>query len=57
MSAGPGDMILEYLKKEDIMNDNIHVIANLYEFDNIGNAIKIKEPIIHSMNKKEIAIK
>ena len=31
--------------------------TNLYEFDTAGNAIKIKEPIIHSLNKHEILIR
>ncbi|MCK4553012.1 haloacid dehalogenase-like hydrolase [Candidatus Pacearchaeota archaeon] len=57
MSAGPGDMIKEYLRQEKRLYENIHVIANLYEFDKNGRVTKIKEPIIHSLNKHETSIK
>ena len=57
MSAGPGDMILEYLKKEKRFYYNVNVIANSYKFDKKGLVTKIKEPIIHSLNKHETSIK
>jgi len=57
MSAGPGDMIIEHLGGEDKLYDNIHIIANLFKFNNEGIAIGIEEPIIHSMNKHEIEVK
>ncbi len=57
MSAAPGDMLTAHLKHEGLLRPNVHVIANLYEFDAAGNAIKIKEPIIHSLNKHEIVIR
>lgn len=56
MSAGLGDMILENLRTKHSLYDNITVISNLFEFDAQGMALKIKEPIIHSMNKHEIAM-
>lgn len=56
MSAAPGDMLEEHLKHEKLLFPNVHVIANLYEFDSAGNAIKIREPIIHSYNKHEVEI-
>ena len=56
MSAAPGDMIVEYLEQNDLMTDNVFVIANRYEFDENGNALKIKEPIIHTFNKQEISL-
>ena len=57
MSAAPGDMIMEYLKYNRLLLPNIYVISNLYEWNKEGNVIKIKEPIIHSMNKDETSIK
>ncbi|MCX6746431.1 MAG: haloacid dehalogenase-like hydrolase [Candidatus Parcubacteria bacterium] len=57
MSAGPGDMISQYLKQENRLDNNIHIIANFFEFDKDGKVIKVKEPIIHSLNKKEILVK
>ena len=57
MSAAPGDMLIAHLKHEGLLRPNVHVIANLYEFDAAGNAVKIKEPIIHSLNKHEVVIR
>ena len=56
MSAGLGDMIEECLRQAGRLYENVHVIANLFEFDAKGNAIQVKEPIIHSLNKHETAI-
>lgn len=56
-SSGLGDAILILLKKKGILFDNIYVITNLYEWDKNGNAIGVKEPIIHSMNKDETSIR
>ncbi len=57
MSAGPGDIILEYLKQNKLMKPNIFVVANKYTFDEKGNAMYVQEPIIHTFNKTEITLK
>ncbi len=57
MSAAPGDMLIEHLRHEGLLRNNVHVIANLYQFDAEGNAVKINEPIIHSLNKHEVVVK
>ena len=57
MSAAPGDMLIEYLKKENLFTENVHVISNRYKFDENGKAIMILEPIIHVLNKAEISLK
>lgn len=57
MSAAPGDMLVEHLRHEGLLRSNVHVIANLYQFDADGYAIKINEPIIHSFNKHEVVVK
>jgi len=57
MSAGPGDMIADYLQKEGKLYRNVHIIAYHYEFDKSGKVTGIKEPIIHSMNKHETVVK
>jgi len=57
MSAAPGDMLNEYLKRNNLLFPNVYVISNLYKWDKNGKAIRIKEPIIHSLNKDETAIK
>jgi len=56
MSAAPGDMLLGYLKQNNLLLENVQVISNLYEFDDSGKAVKIKEPIIHTFNKTEISL-
>lgn len=56
-SSGLGsDAISMYLKKHKELHDNIYIISNLYEWDRYGNAIAIKQPIIHVMNKDETAL-
>lgn len=56
MSAAPGDMLLAHLVKANLLLSNVYAIGNLYDFDHEGNALKIREPVIHSLNKSEIAI-
>lgn len=57
ISAGPGDLINEYLKYENKLFPNIYLIANMFIWGKEGKAISVKEPIIHSLNKHEIEIK
>ena len=56
MSAGLGDVFVRNLEIENSLHENIFVITNLFEFNVDGKAQKIKEPIIHSMNKHEIVV-
>ena len=39
------------------MSDNIHIITNVFEWDENGKALKVLEPKIHALNKSEVAIK
>lgn len=57
MSASIGDMIRLYLEKHGKMYPSIHIISNLFEFDEEGKVIGVKEPIVHSLNKDEVLIK
>lgn len=57
MSAGPGSAIEIMLQEEKLNSENIFIIANIFIFDNHGKVVEIKKPIIHSMNKSEIAVK
>lgn len=50
------DPIMMLFQEEGILYKNIHIISNYYEWDENGNAIGVKEPIIHSLNKDETAI-
>ncbi len=56
-SSGIGDGVLMYLENEGRLYDNVHVITNLYEWDENGKAVGVKKPIIHCMNKDETVIK
>ena len=56
-SSGVGGDIIEMrLKKEGKLYNNIYIVSNSYEWDEKGNAIGVKKPIIHGMNKDETAI-
>jgi 5'-nucleotidase len=57
MSASPGDLLIEYLKQHNLNFPNVYVLANRYNFDSKGQAVKIMEPIIHTFNKTEITLK
>lgn len=57
MSAGPGDMLIEYLKENKLLFPNIYVISNRYDFDSKGKAKEIRKPIIHTFNKTETSLK
>lgn len=53
-SSGLGtDSIYLYLKEKGIIYNNVFIVSNQYIWDKKGNAIGIKEPVIHSMNKDE----
>lgn len=57
MSAAPGTMIEQYLKQDDLLSPNVHIIANTMNFDDTGKFTGITEPIIHSLNKYEVVLK
>ena len=51
-SSGLGkEAIAMYLEKKGRFYQNIYIISNSYEWDEAGNAIAVKQPIIHGMNK------
>ncbi|MFH0739940.1 MAG: hypothetical protein V1819_02450 [bacterium] len=56
-ASGVGEAIKTFFKKSGISLENIHIISNSFEWDENGKAIKVKEPIIHSLNKDETLIK
>ncbi len=56
-SAGIGNLIEGYLKKENKLTPNIHILSNTLKFDEKGNATGYKNKIIHTMNKSETKIK
>ena len=52
-----GDVIKMYLDKKGRMYPNIHIISNSFDWDENGNAVSIRKPIIHGMNKCETMVK
>jgi len=56
ISASVGDMIRVYLSQEWRLSENIHIVSNLFEFDDEGKTIRIKKPIVHCMNKSEVIL-
>lgn len=56
ISGGPAYMIKKMLDLAGLLTDNVHIVANYYEFDKDGYMIGTKKPIIHSLNKYEIIL-
>ncbi len=57
-SDGLGDFTVEFLRKEKLLFNNIHVIANFFNFDENGLAKGYKDDfIIHVFNKNEYVLK
>lgn len=52
-ATGLGEVIPLFLKKEKLWSDNVFALTNTFQWDAKGRAIKINEPIIHSLNKEE----
>lgn len=57
ISGGPAYMIERMLSQAGLLTDNVHIVANYYEFDEAGYMINAKKPIIHSLNKYEIILR
>ncbi len=50
LSAGIGNVIEEFLKKQEIYFDNLYIISNFIKFKN-NNMQKFEGQLLHSMNK------
>lgn len=55
-SAGLGDVIEEILKVASLRRDDQYIVSNHMTFDSHGTAIAFREPLIHSLNKGEVAL-
>lgn len=51
LSAGIGNVIEQFLKKNDCYYSNIHIISNFVPFDKNGNIEEFKGDLIHTLNK------
>ena len=56
-SSGIGNLIEGYLKKENKLTPNIHILSNTFNFNSEGYATGYKNRIIHVLNKSETKIK
>jgi cytosolic 5'-nucleotidase 3 len=56
-SNGVGNTIPMIFEKENMMSGNIHIITNVFEWDDDGKAVRVNEPHIHALNKREVAVK
>ena len=52
-----GDIISMYLEKNIGKNNNIHIISNVLQWGEKGEAAAVRRPIIHVMNKDETMVK
>lgn len=52
ISAGIGNIIVEFLKHSQLLTENVHVISNFLSFED-GVANGVKADIIHCLNKNE----
>lgn len=50
-SAGIGNVIEQFLQKENCYYNNITIIGNFIKFNENGNMIKFSDNIIHTLNK------
>ena len=55
-SSGIGNLIEGYLKKENRLTSNIHILSNTFDFNSEGYATGYKNGIIHVMNKSETKV-
>ncbi len=51
LSAGVGSVIKEFLEEKNCYFDNIFLISNTFIYDENGNAFKLENSLIHTMNK------
>ncbi len=51
LSAGIGNVIKEFLKKNECYFENMYIISNFIKFDEKGNMKKFDDKMIHTLNK------
>jgi 5'-nucleotidase len=56
MTASLGDLVSEFMDRNGVFSDNVHVIGNGFNYDSEGNAVSVKK-IIHVFNKHEMEIR
>ena len=57
-AAGTGNMIQEFLKEQNSLLSNVHILGNILEFSRGGKFTGIKNnKVIHVLNKREVELK
>lgn len=56
-ASGIGEVIPLYCKAQNVDSPNMHYIVNQFIWNEQGRAIGFHQPIIHSLNKDETAVK
>lgn len=56
LSAGIGNIIEAFLKRNDLLTSNIRIISNFFEFDKSGISTGYSKPMIHAFNKNEAQV-
>lgn len=57
LSSSVTDLVEGFLKKENMLYPNIHVISNKYKYDENGKVKGYEGNIVHSLNKDQTVIK
>ncbi|MEQ2189269.1 7-methylguanosine phosphate-specific 5'-nucleotidase [Goodea atripinnis] len=55
-SAGVGDVLEEVIRQNDVFHPNLHIISNYMDFDHTGVLQAFKGQLIHSYNKRDVAL-
>ena len=57
-SSGLGEESIKlYLEKRGLLFENIYIISNAFKWNELGYAVGIKKPIIHTLSKNETMVK
>jgi len=56
-SAGIADVIIEFLRQQNILLPNIHVVSNRMKFDENGVLIGFQGELIHTLNKNATTLR
>lgn len=55
-SSGLGDIIKEFLKVQNLFNENVHLVANEFIFNDAGEVIGFSKPMITIFSKNELQL-
>ncbi|MBU4432605.1 hypothetical protein KKD60_04990, partial [Patescibacteria group bacterium] len=55
-AASGRESIEFYLREQNLLLDNVHIVSNGFKWDEQGKAIDIEKPVIHTVNKNEAVL-